>query len=83
MALLGYSVTPIIPLAAFVLIVRPALTITYSVEAIAVTWASTAAILSYFIVCNVSSEKKHRLTLLVPSVVLMELYLISLMPIKR
>ena len=82
-ALLGYSVTPLIPLAGLRLVLRPAVWLIYLIEIIAVFWATLAAILSYVIICNAPSDKKHRLTLLVPSVLLMEMYIISLLPIRR
>lgn len=83
MALLGYSATPLIPLAIIIAIWRPPVWIAYLLETLAIIWAAAAAVLSYNIVFSGPSEKKSRLLLLLPSVVLLELYLMSLLPIKR
>lgn len=82
-ALLGYSVTPMIPLAGIIILFRPQVWLIYCIEIFAVLWCSFAAILSYVIICNAPSDKKHRLSLLIPSVVLLEMYIISLLPIRR
>jgi hypothetical protein len=83
MALLGYSATPLIPFAIVIAIWRPAVWISYVLEMVAILWAVSAAVLSYNIVFSGPSEKKGRLLLLLPAVVLMEMYLMSLLPIKR
>jgi hypothetical protein len=83
MALLGYSATPLIPFAIVIALVRPPIWVSYLLEMAAILWAASAAVLSYNIVFSGPSEKKSRLLLLLPSVILMELYLISLLPIKR
>ncbi len=82
-ALLGYSVAPVIPFAAIIVIVRPSIFLTCFIELVAVTWASSSAILSYRLICTGPTDKKHRLGLLVPSIVLMHLYIVSLIPIRR
>lgn len=82
-ALLGYSITPIIPLAGLIIILRPQIWLVYLFECIAIFWSTLAAILSYVIICNAPSDKKHRLKMLIPSIILMEMYLISLLPMRR
>ena len=81
-SLLGYSVTPLIPLAAFIILVHPPVWVCTVFEIIGVLWSSIAAFLSYLIVFNATPEIKKRLILILPSVILMEIYLISLLPIR-
>jgi hypothetical protein len=83
-SLLGYSVTPIIPLATLVVVLRPPIWICTVLVLLAVAWSSLAAITSYFIVFKTvaDAEERRKLMLVLPSVVLMELYLISLLPLR-
>ena len=81
-ALLGYSVTSMIPFAAVILMVRMPIWVATLLEMVSVVWASSAAIMSYSMVFSVSPQNRPRLKLLYPLVILMEMYLISLIPIK-
>jgi hypothetical protein len=82
-ALLGYSLTPIIPFAAVIILLNPPIWLSTVLEVISVVWASTSAIMSYSTIITLSSESKPKLRLLYPTVILMELYITSLMPISR
>lgn len=83
LAVLGYSVTPIIPIATLISLLATPVWLAALLEILAVSWSSFAAILAYrMIASNVPQEERKRFTLLVPTVVLMELYLISLFPIR-
>lgn len=82
-ALLGYSLTPILPFAAVILFVNPPVWVSSLLELTSVVWASTSAILSYATIVTISTENKPKLKLLYPTVILMELYITSLPPIMR
>jgi hypothetical protein len=81
-SLLGYSVTPLIPLASIVILLHPPIWLCTIIQISAVIWSSQAAFLSYLIVFNSTPEVKKRLILILPSVVLMELYLFSLISVR-
>lgn len=82
-AILGYSVIPIIPFAAFILFIGPPVWLATAFEVISVIWSASAAIMSYSLIFSVPDEDKSQLTLLYPCVILMEVYMISLMPIRH
>ena len=82
-ALLGYSMTPIIPFAAIILFLRPPLWLATILELFSIVWASTSAILSYSTIVSISVENKPKLNLLFPIVILMELYITSLLPVVK
>lgn len=82
-ALLGFSVAPLIPFSAVLVILRPQAWIVFLVEVVAILWATASAAQSYWSICHTSSENKHKLWLLLPSTLLMQLYLVSLMPVGR
>jgi len=80
-ALLGYSVTPILPLAGIHLLFRPPFIISAMIILFALIWSSFSAVMAYSVICsNASSEERQRLLLLIPSIILMEAYLMSLLP---
>lgn len=80
-ALLGYSIAPLIPFATVILIAKPPVVIKTILEIVAIAWGSTAAILSYLtVIVTTSLEAKSKMTLLYPMVILMQLYLMSLLP---
>lgn len=80
-ALLGYSIVPLIPFAAIILIMKPPVLIKTILEVFGIIWGSSAAILSYLtVIVTTSFEAKSKMTLLYPMVVLMQLYLVSLLP---
>jgi hypothetical protein len=82
-ALLGYSITPVIPFAAIILFLNPPLWLATLLEFISISWAATSAILSYSTIVSISVENKPKLYLLFPTVILMELYITSLIPLIR
>jgi hypothetical protein len=80
-ALLGYSSAPLIPFVVAILLFRPNLWITVTLEMLAVIWGSSAAILSYsYVIIATNGEIKKRIPLLYPIVVIMHFYLMSLLP---
>jgi hypothetical protein len=82
-ALLGYSVSPLIPFAAIIVFVHMPIWLATLLEVISILWASVAAVLSYSMILSVAPTFKARLKLLFPVVLLMEIYLISLIPIRH
>jgi hypothetical protein len=82
-ALLGYSCSPLIPFAAIIVLVNMPIWLATILEIISICWASTSAILSYSTILPVSAQQRPRLKLLFPVVILMEIYLISLIPVRH
>jgi hypothetical protein len=82
-ALLGYSMAPLIPFAAIIVFVHMPIWLATVLEVISILWASIAAVLSYSMILSVAPVFKARLKLLFPVVLLMEVYLISLIPIRH
>mmetsp|Transcript_3266 Transcript_3266/g.5081 ORF Transcript_3266/g.5081 Transcript_3266/m.5081 type:complete len:224 (-) Transcript_3266:1194-1865(-) len=82
-ALLGYSVSPIIPFAAIIVLVNMPIWLATILEMMSILWATIAAVLSYSMILSVAPEHKQKLTLLFPVVILMEIYFISLIPIRH
>lgn len=82
MALLGYSIAPIIPFALIIVLFHPPVWLATVLEVLAVVWSSSSAILTYISISIISQESKHRLSLLFPSVLLTEMYFIALLPIR-
>ena len=80
-ALLGYSVAPIIPFVAIIVFINMPVWLATCLEILSVLWASTSAILSYSMILSVSLQNQGRMKLLYPIVILMEIYLVSLIPI--
>ena len=81
-SLLGYSVTPILPFAITVIFIHPPIWICTMLQISAVIWSSQAAFLSYNIVFDSTPDLKKRLILILPSIVLMELYMFSLISVR-
>ena len=81
-ALLGYSVTPTVFIASFILFLRPPVWVATLLEIMSVTWASTSAILCYYTLVD-RGRALFRLKLLFPAVILMHLYMVSLLPIRH
>jgi hypothetical protein len=82
-ALLGYSFSPLIPFAAVIVLVNMPIWLATVLEIISIIWASISAILSYSMILSVSPQQRPRLKLLFPVVILMEIYLISLIPLRH
>ena len=86
LSVLGYSLVPLIPLVFLIIICRMPSWACSLIESVAVTWGSLAAIMSYNTILRplLNSEKlKNRLALLVPAVVIFQLYAIAFMPTRR
>lgn len=88
MSILGYSLVPLIPLV-FLIVVStlPSWAVTLT-ESLAVTWGSIAGIMSYKtilfpVLANDRGRDRARLLLLVPTVVIFQLYVIAFMPTRR
>lgn len=81
-ALLGYSIAPMIPIAALIMLLGPPVWLAGLLQLTAIAWASTSAIMSYSTVVTLASENKPRLRLLFPTVVMMTLYISSLIPMR-
>lgn len=82
-ALLGYSFSPLIPFAAIIVFINMPIWLATILEIISIMWASIAAILSYSMILSIAPQNTPRLKLLFPVVILMEIYLISLIPIRH
>ncbi len=82
-ALLGYAVAPLIPLAALILLLRPPVWVSGLLQLLGVCWASSSALLSYSTIVSLPTDRRPRLRLLFPTVVLMTLYISSLIPTHR
>lgn len=82
-ALLGYSVAPIIPFALLSLFISPPLWLGSLLQIISILWSSISAINSYTIIIAVPNETRNRVQLLFPVVVLMQWYITSLIPFKK
>lgn len=82
-ALLGYSFSPLIPFAAIIVFINMPIWLATTLEIISIMWASIAAILSYSMILSIAPQNTPRLKLLFPVVILMEIYLISLIPIRH
>lgn len=82
-ALLGYSIVPLIPFSLLIVILRPSTPIGLSMEFVSIVWASLAAATSYNTIFAVSAEQRPRLRLLYPAGILMTLYFTSLIPSPR
>ena len=85
--LLGYSIIPILPFTIIIIICSPPVWMCTVLEVIAVIWSSSAAILSYVNVFRkaISTDGRSstdRLSLTYPTIVLMQVYLITLIPIR-
>lgn len=82
-ALLGYSITPILPFAIIIIFLRPPFWLATMLELLGVWWASSAAIYSYSTIMTVTVEQNSKLYLLYPVVIVMEMYFTSVMPLVR
>jgi len=82
-AILGYSMAPLIPCAAIIVFINMPIWVATILEIICIIWASLSTILSYQMILTMNrSIDQHRLKLLFPVVLLMQIYLISVIPIK-
>jgi len=82
-AILGYSILPLIPFVAAEYLIQPPLFFVTALNWMAVIWATLSAYLAYvdnyFNIHEKRSEDSRRFSLIFP-VLLMEIYLISLLP---
>jgi len=82
-AILGYSMAPLIPCAAIIVFINMPIWIATILEISCILWASLSTILSYYMILTVNrSSEQQRLKLLFPVVLLMQIYLISVIPIR-
>lgn len=80
-AVSGYSVLPFIPVSLVIYLLRPAIVVSSTLTYLAILWSSLAALKVYWQMnASASAEDRRKLVFLVPSVVLMELYFSSLLP---
>ena len=82
-AIMGYSVLPLIPLIAIEFLIQPPFFIAMTLNWIAIIWATFSAYLAYIDNCTSCHDKlfedNRRYSLIFP-VLLMEIYMISLLP---
>ena len=82
-AILGYSMAPLIPCAAIIVFINMPIWVATTLEIICILWASLSTILSYTMILPVNRPTdQQRLKLLFPVVMLMQIYLISVIPIR-
>jgi hypothetical protein len=82
-ALLGYSIVPLIPFTLLILMFNPPFWLSTCLELLGIIWATLSAITSYTTIITVPAEHRSSIRLLYPVIILMDLYLTSLMPLKR
>lgn len=85
LAIMGYSVSPLIPIAGLIVITHPPIWLANVLECAALIWAATAAYLSYYMVWRAAASAQHRphVALLGPPILIMQLYMMSLLPIRE
>jgi len=86
MAMLGYSLCPQLPLCFIVLVFRPSVFVCTLLHMIGVLWSSTAALMGYQMIVRpliAKTEERSKLLLLVPMVFLFQVYMITLVPMRR
>ena len=81
LAVSGYSVLPFIPVSLVIYLLQPSIIASLALTYAAILWSSLSALKIYWqIVASESPEERRKALFLVPSVVLMELYFSSLLP---
>jgi len=86
LSILGYSLVPQIPMCFIIIVGRPSLFASTILQMIGVSWSATAAVMSYTVICRPKIpriEDKKKLLLLIPVVILFQIYTVSLMPMRR
>ena len=85
LSVLGYSLVPAIPMGFVILVYNPSITTSTLIQCASVLWSSFVAIRSYYMVLSplIEHPSRHKLLLLVPVVLLFELYIIALVPMRR
>ena len=85
LAVLGYSLVPLIPLCFVILVYNPSITASTLIQCACVLWSSLAAIRSYYMILHplVEHRSRNKLLLLMPVVLLFEMYIIALVPMRR
>ena len=86
LAILGYSLCPQLPFCFIVLAFRPSVLVCSILQIIGVMWSSTAALMGYQVIVRpliAKDEDRSKLLLLLPVVLLFELYMITLVPMRR
>jgi hypothetical protein len=81
-AILGYSISPIIPISTFIIFIHPNRYFSTILEITSIILSSSAAILAYrMITKNSNFDDRRRLYLVIPSTILYHIYLLSLLPV--
>jgi hypothetical protein len=85
LSILGYSLVPQIPLCFIILALRPSLTASTIIQFFCVVYSMCAALMSYNMIIRplIEPRSRNKLLLLLPVVFLFELYIITLVPMRR
>jgi len=86
MAMLGYSLCPQLPLCFIVLAFRPSVFVCTVLQMLGVVWSATAALMGYQMIIRpliASTEERSKLLLLLPMVFLFQIYMITLVPMRK
>ncbi len=83
LSVLGYSVCPIVIFTAPLLLFSPTPTVFLCIQCVAALYASLSALLAYIALFQLQLDARHKLALIIPPVLLMELYLLSILPVPR
>lgn len=81
-AILGYSVWPILLFSIILILFRLPDWISIPIQVVALIWASFSSLLSYLLIFPSSPDIRHKFALLIPPILLMEVYLISVIPVR-
>jgi hypothetical protein len=80
-AISGYSIIPFIPISIAVIVFKPSIVLALILSYIAIAWSSISAFKSYLhMSVDLNAEDKKKLVLLLFSVILMEMYFSSVLP---
>ena len=92
LSLLGYSIAPLCIFSIFIYVTRKIIFLSLILQFICIIYCTSITILSYYMICNTSSQvgtevasvkhqsKWHKVSLLIPPVLLMQIYLLSMIP---
>jgi len=86
MAMLGYSLCPQLPLCFIVLAFRPSVIVCTLLQMLGVAWSTTAALMGYQMIVRpliANTEERSKLLLLLPMVFLFQMYIITLVPMRK
>mmetsp|Transcript_35168 Transcript_35168/g.35811 ORF Transcript_35168/g.35811 Transcript_35168/m.35811 type:complete len:218 (-) Transcript_35168:122-775(-) len=83
--ILGYSVLPIAIMSLLIFIIHPPVWLVIIMHWLAVVWSTCSAYITYHDLCTYfieNDEMEIRRSLFIPPIILMELYLTALLPVK-